>query len=393
VARRPPDRRQHIADAASSLFRERGFHNVSMADIADAVGITAPALYKHFRNKQQLLCFVVVAGTDTLGKQFSAATDLESLLRSLASYAFERRGLATLWQREARHLHAEQREELRRRLVGIAQRGAVLIAAARPVEPADAELLSWAVLGALASLSWHRITLPRRRFEDLIYRLTASAAYCELGHPAVEPVPAPPPADCAATAGLDMPRREQLLTEAIRLFDERGFGSVSTDEIGEAAGVSGPGIYKHFPSKTDLLVAAIARGGERRQARTASALARATGPRETLILLLQAYTDFALENSHLLGVLISELGNVPEQRRKQSIQVQRDFLALWEGLLEQAAPAPDPAELKITVRSVLAVIDNVARTRRLAARPDAADRLVEIGAAMLLGGGPQERVA
>ncbi|MFF1843247.1 helix-turn-helix domain-containing protein [Streptomyces sp. NPDC058217] len=33
-----------------------------------------------------------------------------------------------------------------------------------------------------------------------------------------------------------------MLVEAIRLFDERGFQSVSTDDIGEAVGASGPSI-------------------------------------------------------------------------------------------------------------------------------------------------------
>ncbi|MFD3492887.1 TetR/AcrR family transcriptional regulator [Streptomyces sp. NPDC058690] len=39
-----------------------------------------------------------------------------------------------------------------------------------------------------------------------------------------------------------MSRREEILVEAIRLFDERGFQSVSTDDMGEAAGASGPSI-------------------------------------------------------------------------------------------------------------------------------------------------------
>jgi AcrR family transcriptional regulator len=381
--RRPADRKEQIGAAASALFRDRGFHAVSVADIGEAVGITAPAVYRHFHSKHELLGYAVRGALDVFGSQFQEARDIDGLLQPLAAYAFEHRGLGALWQREARHLPSEQRRELQLRFLGIAHRCAVLIQAAHPVPPADAELLARALLSVFGSLSWHRITLPRRRFENLVCGLTAAVAYCRLGRP-VE-VPDAPEHSGAIASMLSVPRREQLLTEATRLFDERGFQSVTTDEIGQAAGVSGPGIYKHFPSKTDLLVAAVARGGERRQASMTRALARVTGPREALDCLLRAYIDFALENSHLLGVLISELDHLPEQPRKHSLQVQHNFLTTWEQLLEQTAPGSDAPEQKITIRAVLTVVDTVVRTRRLAARPDIAGRLAEIGTAMLPG--------
>src|SRR5262245_44328344 len=53
-------------------------------------------------------------------------------------------------------------------------------------------------------------------------------------------------------------RREQLLAAAARLMADRGYHGVSINDIGAATGVSGPAVYKHFPSKqailTELLV-------------------------------------------------------------------------------------------------------------------------------------------
>src|ERR1700743_2807527 len=49
-------------------------------------------------------------------------------------------------------------------------------------------------------------------------------------------------------------RRLQLLSSAERLFAERGFLAVRLEDIGAAAGVSGPAIYRHFPNKESLLV-------------------------------------------------------------------------------------------------------------------------------------------
>ncbi len=49
------------------------------------------------------------------------------------------------------------------------------------------------------------------------------------------------------------PPRADPLREAARLFAERGFHGVGVDEIGAAVGISGPGLYRHFPGKDAML--------------------------------------------------------------------------------------------------------------------------------------------
>lgn len=48
-------RRRQILDTAADLFAARGFHGVSVGDIGAAVGISGPALYKHFAGKEDIL--------------------------------------------------------------------------------------------------------------------------------------------------------------------------------------------------------------------------------------------------------------------------------------------------------------------------------------------------
>ena len=52
-------------------------------------------------------------------------------------------------------------------------------------------------------------------------------------------------------------RRQDLLAASATLFAERGFAGVSIDDIGAAAGVSGPAVYRHFPSKQAVLGAIL----------------------------------------------------------------------------------------------------------------------------------------
>ena len=46
--------RERILDEALTLFSESGYGDVYVGDIANAVGIKAPSLYKHFKNKQEI---------------------------------------------------------------------------------------------------------------------------------------------------------------------------------------------------------------------------------------------------------------------------------------------------------------------------------------------------
>lgn len=65
-------RRREILAVASRLFRERGFAETGMRDIAAALDMTAGSLYYYFENKQALLAYCQEATLDELGP--SAAT-------------------------------------------------------------------------------------------------------------------------------------------------------------------------------------------------------------------------------------------------------------------------------------------------------------------------------
>ena len=56
------------------------------------------------------------------------------------------------------------------------------------------------------------------------------------------------------------PSREAIVAAAERLFLERGFGSVSMDELAEAAGVARRTLYNQFASKEEIFREMLAQG-------------------------------------------------------------------------------------------------------------------------------------
>ncbi|MGK4581580.1 TetR/AcrR family transcriptional regulator [Kitasatospora sp. HPMI-4] len=379
VVRRPPGRRAQILAVASEQFHRRGYHQISMAEVAAEVGITAPALYRHYRSKPELLLRAVESDLAAVHTAVHAGhRDLDGLCAALAAVAVEHRALGTLWQRDARLLPSGQRAELWGRLradVGV-MTGA--LAAARPELPAeDAEFICWSLLSAYGSLSYHTFAPPRRGFERLLRRIGGAVlAVTPSGLPESRTVARP-------AAAAPESRREELLTAAVRLFHERGFDNVSTDQLGAAVGISGPSVYKHFDTKAELLAATLVRSRERLWHEVEAAIAGGGTPGEALAAGLSAYVDFALRHRHYLGVMLSETERLADPDRRAAVDFRRNFLRTWVALLCQVRPAIGSVEARIRVHAMFALVNDGVRNRPGCARPDLAGCLVELGRAAL----------
>ena len=59
--------KEKILDEALTLFSEKGYANVFVGDIADKVGIKAPSLYKHYKNKKAIFDAII----DEMNRRFA----------------------------------------------------------------------------------------------------------------------------------------------------------------------------------------------------------------------------------------------------------------------------------------------------------------------------------
>jgi len=374
VTPRPRNRRSQIVAAAGPLFHKLGYQQVSMAQIAADVGITAAALYRHFPGKQQVLSAVIAeyftrlqnADTDPVDRA-DAGPDgglgLATTIRRLAAVALERREAPLLWAREYGRVAVPDRVDLRTQLtkVVLSMAGGVLDSRAG-LSAAGAEILAWRAVAVLTSPSYHRTELPRPRFENTLTDMTM--AVLALTPPTIA-------ADDVAAVGRPVPatidrlsRREALLSAALRLFAERGYHGVTVDDIGAAVGIAGPSVYNHFPGKSEFLRTLLNRGGEGLQLSMSRVLAHATDPATALADLLHTYASFAWDHSHLVTVLVSEAHNLPEDDYRQTRQGQREYLAEWYHLLRLAVPGMDDAEARVRVHASITVINHLARSKR-----------------------------
>ncbi|MFC9324997.1 TetR/AcrR family transcriptional regulator [Kitasatospora sp. NPDC057015] len=377
--RRPAGRRAQILALAADRFHRSGYHQVSMAEVAAGLGITAPALYRHFRGKPELLRQVVGSGLDALAAALAPVGGTDELCAALASTAIDQRPLGTLWQRDARLLPPAWRAGLRRELRAAVRLMAAALGADRPdLPPVDVELLCWSALSVYGGLSNHTFAPPRRRFERLLRDI--GAALLAVSFDGARP--RPPVTASVAPPGAGQ-RREELLSAAVRLFHERGFDNVSTDRLGAAVGMSGPSVYHHFDSKAALLAAALVRSRERLWHEVEAALAAGAAEGAALEAGLRAYIDFARRHGHYLGAMVGETERLAPADRRAALDFRRDFLRTWVGLLRQLRPEYDDAEARIRVHSMFALVNDGVRNRPHSARADLADCLERMSRAVL----------
>lgn len=388
VVRRPPasSRRAQILAVAADRFHRSGYHQVSMTEVAAGVGITAPALYRHFRGKPELLDRAVRVGLDALGAGLRAAGDTAGAGAALAAVAVGHRPLGTLVQRDARLLPPARRAALRRELRADVAVLAALLRAERPaLAAADAELLGWSALSVCSGLSYQSAAPPPRRAERLLRELVAAVFAVPLDTALADPAADPDSGPAVPSAAEPRPqsRREELLAAAVRLFHERGFDNVSTDRLGAAVGISGPSVYRHFDSKAQLLAASLVRSRERLWREVGGAIATADGPQRALAAGLAAYVGFARRNSDYLGAMLSETERLAPPDRRAAVDFRRDFLRTWVGLLCAVRPECDGAEARIRVHALFALVNDGVRNRPGSERPDLGDCLQRLGRAVL----------
>ena len=386
VVRRPRNRKALIRATAGEMFLTRGYHNVSVIDVADALEIAPSALYHHYRNKQDLLLHAVLDALEAVDVLVRDAASLDEALASLARLVVAPGRTLAVWEREARHLEGDQREAIRHREDEVVGHLVPLIQRDRPgLGQDDGILLARALLGVLGSRAQHRLRLPRRRDEEYMVHL-AHAVTRSRPTPATPPDAASAPGtDSTGGTGLRPARRDLLLTEAVRLFDERGYQSVTLADIGEAAGIVASGVYRHFASKTDILVAATNRGGERMRLGMERALSHAQDPGQAVAALLRAHVTVTIEEQHLVGILANEADQLPEGDRRALRRFQHDYLDLWVQALQGVGGGErDPVELKILVHAVQSMIYFVVRRAGEKAEGNLGDRLQDLGLALLL---------
>ena len=159
-------------------------------------------------------------------------------------------------------------------------------------------------------------------------------------------------------------RRLQLLSAAERLFAERGFLAVRLEDIGAAAGVSGPAIYRHFSNKESLLVELLVGISARLLAGARHVTARNSDPAAALDGLIDFHLDFALGEPDLIRIQDRDLAHLPAAAERQVRKAQRQYVEVWVGVLRELNPQLAEADARLTAHAVFGLLNSTAHSMK-----------------------------
>jgi AcrR family transcriptional regulator len=172
-----------------------------------------------------------------------------------------------------------------------------------------------------------------------------------------------------------MKRDQQILEAACRLFVARGYSMVSIDEIGAAAGVSGPAIYRHFGAKSAILATLCHASIDRLIAFVGP---KRVDPVEELEALLAGQARLSIKHPELVRIYESDERSLPKTLQADVRRRQREHAKRWVETLSALHPRASAAELEIAAFAAIGLLLGASRwPRSVRAHPALHDRLVE----------------
>ncbi|MEU5864138.1 TetR/AcrR family transcriptional regulator [Nonomuraea sp. NPDC047529] len=173
-----------ILAAAARLFAARGFHGVSIEDIGGAVGVSGPALYRHFSGKDALLAEMLLDVSSRLRESAvavatssrSPAETLDALLDVQITFALDQPALITVHDRELGNVPEPERRGIRRLQRLYVEEWVTVLAELHPeCPPARLRAATHAVFGLLNSTPHSAGELPAHAMRPLLHAMARAA--------------------------------------------------------------------------------------------------------------------------------------------------------------------------------------------------------------------------
>jgi AcrR family transcriptional regulator len=157
-----------------------------------------------------------------------------------------------------------------------------------------------------------------------------------------------------------------LVTIAAELFADRGFAGVTVDDIGAAAGVSGPALYHHFEGKEALLGEMLVGISERLLSQAMVIVDRVgVDGAAALHQLISMHVDFALDDRALITVHFRDLVHASDADQRRVRELQNAYVDVWVAVLVAEAPDLDPRSARAAVHAAFGLMNSTPFSGRL----------------------------
>jgi AcrR family transcriptional regulator len=152
-------------------------------------------------------------------------------------------------------------------------------------------------------------------------------------------------------------RREEILEAATKLFAEYGFSDTVTQVLVERLQIGKGTLYRYFPSKRELFLAAVDRVMRRLRERVDLVIAGIEDPLDRVAHAIRAYLAFFAEHPEYVELLVQERAQFKDRKKPTYFEHQDNNVVRWRTLFGSLIAAGRVREMP--VERITDIINNL----------------------------------
>ncbi|MBY0525508.1 MAG: TetR/AcrR family transcriptional regulator [Gemmataceae bacterium] len=132
-----------------------------------------------------------------------------------------------------------------------------------------------------------------------------------------------------STEALVASRREEILEAAAKLFARHGFEGCDTQLLADELGVGKGTLYRYFPSKRELFLAAADRAMRLLRQQIDTSIADVVDPLERIAVAIRAYLAFFNDHPEFVELLMQERAQFKDRKKPTYFEHREANLERW----------------------------------------------------------------
>ena len=128
-------------------------------------------------------------------------------------------------------------------------------------------------------------------------------------------------------------RHTEILAKATMMFAERGYPNTDVQVVADELGMGKGTVYRYFPTKRDLFLAAVDHGMARLHDAVEASVAETEDPLEQIAKAVRAHLAFFDGNAELVELLMQERAEFKDRKKPTYFEHRDANIGRWQGVL------------------------------------------------------------
>ena len=170
-------------------------------------------------------------------------------------------------------------------------------------------------------------------------------------------------------------KRDEILSEAARLFRRKGYSGTSMQDIASEVGILKGSIYYHFKSKDEIFREVLQKGISPVLKKAEFIYGNKSTPREILRQLIENHVNYIINNDYSLVIFSQEKEKISDKQTRDYVLSRNRYEKIFKDVLAEGIKAGDfpQVDVSLTVLAILGMCNSIIQWYNPAGRNSSAE--------------------